>query len=204
LATLEHPILGDGLIKVEAGYNRISLVQDRIPTPEGFDAPGNLGSGRLFLLRSTIDAPLAKLGIKGGRLTIHTSLADSSVEDPYTHRQRHFSGYSLFNADASFRQDLGKFAWGASFYYNSPTFFFRQDEIDKPFASNPYVTAFVEYRPTPKTTFTFSLDNLSDVPAFRNRTFFDPDRTSAEPVLFEHRHRNKHVIPSISIKHSFG
>ena len=47
LATLEQPILGDGLIKIEAGYNRISLVQDRVPTPEGFDAPGNLGNGRI-------------------------------------------------------------------------------------------------------------------------------------------------------------
>jgi hypothetical protein len=204
LATLEHPILGDGLVKVEAGYRRISLVQDRIPTPDGFDAPGNLGDGRLALLRSTIDAPLGRLGIKGGRLTIHTSLVDTSVEDPYTHRKRRFSGNSLFAADASFRQDLGKFAWGTSFYYNAPTYFYRRDEVDRPYSSNPYVTAFVEYRPTQRTTFTFSLDNLTDAPAFRNRTFFDPDRTSPNPVEFEHRHRNKHVIPSISIKHSFG
>jgi len=202
--TLERKILGDGLIKVEAGYDRISLVQDRVPTPEGFDAPGNLGNGRIYILRSTIDAPLARLGIKGGRLTVHTSYVDTAVEDPYTHLQRHFSGYSIFSADASFRQDLGKFAYGASFYVNSPTFFFRQNEVDKPYSQNPYVTAFVEYRPTPKTTLTFSLDNLTDVPAFRSRTFYFPDRTSPNPGLFERRHRNKHIIPQLSIKHSFG
>ena len=202
--TIEHPILGDGLVKLEAGYQFISLVQDRVPTPEGFDAPGNLGSGRLFLVRSTIDAPLAKLGVKGGRLTVHTSYVDTSVEDPYTHLQRHFSGYSIFSADASFRQDLGKFAWGTSFYVNSPTFFFRQDEVDKPYSQNPYVTAFVEYRPSKKTTLTFSLDNLTDVPAFRNRTFYFPDRTRTAPSRFEHRDRNKHIIPQISVKHSFG
>jgi hypothetical protein len=204
LATLEHPILGDGLVKLEAGYNRISLVQDRVPTPAGFDAPGNLGNGRLFLLRSTLDAPVARLGIKGGRITVHTSLVDTSVEDPYTHRQRHFSGYSLFAADASFRQDLGKFAYGATFYFNSPTYFFRQDEIDKPYGSNPYVTAFVEYRPSPKTTVTFGLDNLSDGPAYRGRTFFFPDRRKLSPDRFELRYRNKHVIVSIGLKHSFG
>jgi hypothetical protein len=202
--TLEHKILGDGLVKLEAGYDRISLVQDRVPTPEGFDAPGNLGNGRIFTLRSTVDAPLARLGIKGGRLTFHTSYVDTSVEDPYTHRQRHFSGYSIFAADASFRQDLGKFAYGASFYVNAPTFFFRQDEVDKPYSRNPYVTAFVEYRPTPKTTLTFSLDNLTDVPALRGRTFYFPDRTNPNPGLFELRFRNKHVIPQLSLKHSFG
>jgi hypothetical protein len=204
LATLEQPILGDGLVKIEAGYNRISLVQDRIPTPEGFDAPGNLGSGRMFILKSTIDAPLARFGIKGGRLTIHSSLVDTSVEDPYTFRKRHFSGYNLYSADASFRQDLGKWAYGATFYVNAPTFFFRQDEIDKPHGGNPYVQAFVEYRPTPKTTITFNLDNVTNAPAFRDRTFFSPDRRNPFPDQFELRHRNKHVIPSIGIKHSFG
>ena len=204
LATLEHPILGDGLVKVEAGYRFISLVQDRIPTPEGFDAPGNLGDGRLLLLRSTVDVPLAKLGIKGGRLTIHTSFVDTSVEDPYTGRRRRFSGNSPFAADASFRQDLGKFAWGTSLFVNAPTSFFRQNEIDKLYNSNPYVTAFVEYRPSGKTTLTFSLDNLTGVPAYRDRTFFQPDRRTPDPNLFEHRNRNKHVVPSISVKHSFG
>jgi outer membrane receptor protein involved in Fe transport len=204
LATIEHPILGDGLVKLEVGYNKISLVQDRVPTPEGFDAPGNLGDGRLFQVRSTFDAPLTRFGIKGGRFTAHTSYVDTSVEDPYTHRQRHFSGYSIFNADAGFRQDLGKFAWGVNAFYNAPTYFFRQNEIDKPFSSNPYLSAFVEYRPTPKTTLTFNLDNLTDGPAYRDRTFFFPDRRTPDPDLFEHRNRNKHIVPSISIKHSFG
>ncbi|HEX8309578.1 MAG TPA: hypothetical protein VF645_14295 [Allosphingosinicella sp.] len=204
LATLEQPILGDGVVKVQAGYNRISLVQDRIPTPEGFDAPGNLGNGRALILKSTIDAPLTKLGIKGGRLTVNSSLVDTSVEDPYTFRKRQFSGSSLYLADASFRQDLGKWAYGATFFYNRPTFFFRQDEIDRPWGSQPYVTAFVEYRPSPKTTITFSLDNATDAPASRERTFFSPDRRTPFPDEFELRHRNKHIIPAIGLKHSFG
>jgi hypothetical protein len=204
LATLEQPILGDGVVKVQAGYNRISLVQDRIPTPEGFDAPGNLGNGRSLILKSTIDAPLTRFGIRGGRLTVNSSLADTSVEDPYTFRKRQFSGSRLYAADASFRQDLGKWAYGATFYFNSPTYFFRQNEIDRPFGSQPYVTAFVEYRPGPKTTVTLSLDNATDAPAFRSRTFFSPDRRNPFPDTYEFRHRNKHIIPAIGLKHSFG
>ncbi|MGZ8327304.1 MAG: TonB-dependent receptor plug domain-containing protein [Allosphingosinicella sp.] len=204
LATLEQPILGDGMVKVQAGYNRISLVQDRIPTPEGFDAPGNLGNGRSLILRSTVDAPLARLGIEGGRLTVNSSLIDTSVEDPYTLRKRQFSGFNQFAADASFRQDLGKWAYGATLYYNEPTFFFRQNEIDRPWGRQPYVTAFVEYRPSPKTTITLSLDNATNTSASRERTFFDPDRRTPFPDELEFRHRNKHVIPAIGVKHSFG
>lgn len=204
LATLEQPILGDGVVKVQAGYNRVSLVQDRIPTPEGFDAPGNLGSGRMLILKSTIDAPLARLGIKGGRLTVNSSLIDTSVRDPYTLRKRQFSGYNAFAADASFRQDLGKWAYGATVYYNRPTYFFRLDEIDRPWGQQPYVTAFVEYRPSPKTTVTFSLDNATNASASRERTFFSPDRRTPFPDELEFRYRNKHVIPAIGVKHSFG
>ena len=204
LATLERPILGDGLFKMELGYNRVSLVQDRVPTPEGFDAPGNLGSGNVYILRNTVDAPLTRFGIKGGRFTLHSSLAKTDVEDPYTHRRRPFSGNALYLADASFRQDLGKFAWGFTAYYNSPSRFYRRDEIDKQFSKNPYVTAFVEYRPTAKTTLTFSLDNALDLPGFRDRTYFTPDRRTPEPDLFEHRERNRHIITGISLKHSFG
>ena len=204
LATFEQPILGDGLIKVQAGYNFVSMVQDRIPTPEGFDAPGNLGSGRMLIVKGTFDAPLARLGIKGGRLTINSSLIDTSVEDPYTFRKRQFSGYNLYSADASFRQDLGKWAYGATLFYNAPTFFFRQNEIDRPFGSQPYVTAFVEYRPSPKTTVTLSLDNATGAPAFRSRTFFSPDRRTPFADEYEFRHRNKHIIPAIGVKHSFG
>jgi hypothetical protein len=204
LATLEHPILHDGLVKIEAGYNLISLVQDRVPTPEGFDAPGNLGDGRVFLLRGTIDAPLTKFGIKGGRLTLYGSYVSTSVEDPYTHRQRRFSGNSGFVFDVNFRQDLGKFAWGIEASGNTQVTFYRLDERDRNWSGLPYLNAFAEWRPGKKTIFTLALDNASGIPAFRRRTFFFPDRRTAAPDLLEYRMRNKHVIPSISFKHSFG
>lgn len=204
LATVEHPILGDGLAKLEVGYNRISLVQDRIPTPEGFDAPGNLGDGRLLQLRGTLDTPLSRFGIKGGRLTVTGSLVDTAVRDPYTLQDRHFSGTSLFIFDVNFRQDLGKFAWGFDVSGDTGPTFYRLDELDHPYSAIPYVTAFAEYRPTKQTTLTFSLDNATGVPAYRRRTFYLPDRRTPEPSLIEFRERNRHIVPYITLKHSFG
>ncbi|MEA3038963.1 MAG: hypothetical protein QOE79_1476 [Sphingomonadales bacterium] len=203
LLTVEHKILGDGLIKLEAGYNRISLVQDRVPTPEGFDAPGNLGDGSLYLARSTIDAPLSRFGIKGGRLTVYLSWVKTSVQDPYTLRDRPFSGSSEFVADVSFRQDLGKFAWGFEASGNTPVTFFRLDETDRNRNKNPYVTAFAEYRPDKKTTFSFNLDNATGIPAYRDRTFYFPSRSNPVPSLLEHRMRNRHIVPFVTFKRSF-
>ncbi|MFL6862678.1 MAG: TonB-dependent receptor plug domain-containing protein [Allosphingosinicella sp.] len=203
LLTLEHPILGDGLVKLEAGYNRVSLVQDRIPTPEGFDAPGNLGDGSLYLARATADLPLARAGIKGGRLSVYLSWVKDSVEDPYTHMDRLFSGSSEFVFDISFRQDLGKFAWGWEATGSTAVTFYRLDETDRNHGKLPYLTAFVEYRPDRKTTVSFNLDNATGIPAYRDRTFYEPSRRNPVPSFLEHRMRNRHIVPFLSVKRSF-
>lgn len=204
LLTVERPILGDGLVKLELGYQRIEKLQDRILTPEGFDAPGNLGTGQMYIARGRVDAPLTKLGIKGGRLTLYASYVGTSVIDPYTLRARAFSGYNDFVGEVNFRQDLGKFAWGFNASGNTAGAFYRQNEIDRNRMIPPYVSAFAEYRPDKRTTLTVNLDNLTSAPATRTRTFFFPDRRTATPSQLEYRRRNRHVVPSISFKRSFG
>ena len=204
LAFVERPILGDGLIRLEAGYNRISLVQDRVPTPEGFDAPGNLGDGDLYLLRGRVDAPLSSLGVKGGRATVYLSYIGTRVEDPYTGRDRPFSGTSPLVATASFRQDRRKFAWGIDLEAVLPSRFYRLNEVDQNWSQAPYVEVFAEYRPTPRSTITVGLENATDAPAFRRRTFFRPDRRTPLPFAEEFRRRNRHVLPYVTMKHQFG
>ncbi len=204
LVTAERKILGDGLVKIEAGYNRVSLVQDRIPTPEGFDAPGNLGDGEERILRGTLDIPLTKAGIKGGRFNAYLSIVDTSVEDPYTGRDRRFSGNSLWYFESSFRQDLGKFAWGIELERGSPSTYFRRNELDTNSNDRPYVELFGEYRPSPLTTITLGIENLLNGRGIRKRSFFTPDRRTAEPSSFEYRERNRHIMPFITIKRNFG
>ncbi|MFS0772488.1 TonB-dependent receptor domain-containing protein [Sphingomonas sp. 1P08PE] len=204
LAFVERPILGDGLVRLEAGYNRIALVQDRVPTPEGFDAPGNLGGGDLWLLRGRVDAPLSTLGVKGGRASFYVSYIGTRVEDPYTLRGRPFSGTSPLVATASFRQDRQKFAWGVDLEGVLPASFYRRDEIDESYQRAPYVTLFAEYRPTPRSTIRIGIDNATGAPAFRRRTFYLPDRRTTEPALLELRRRNRHIVPYLTVKHQFG
>jgi len=204
LSTIERPILGDGLIKLELGYDRISKVEDRVPTPEGFDAPGNLGSGEQWIARAKIDAPLRRIGVKGGRLTLYGSYVGTSVEDPYTLERRPFSGNSAFYFEVNFRQDLGKFAWGVDMEGSTHSTNFRRNELDRFSQQLPFTSLFVEYRPSARTTVNLTLGNITQANSYRKRTFFTPDRTNPTPDLFELRHRNRHVFPSLKVKHSFG
>ena len=204
LATVEHPLLGDGLAKLELGYDRISLVQDRVPTPDGFDAPGNLGNGRVLIARARLEAPLGRLGIKGGRLTLTPSLALTRVIDPYTQRPRPFSGNAPFVGEVEFRQDLKGFAWGFDVQGRTDLTFYRLDELDTNIQDFPFVSAFAEWRPRASTTVALRVDNLADKAGRRQRTFFTPDRRTPAATLVEYRVRNQHVVPFLSVRQSFG
>ena len=101
--TADHPLLGDGQIKLDLGYDRISLLQDRIliceppatpgADPECFDAPGNIGTGKRSFAALTVDAPLQKLGLTGTRLKFFGQLQKTRVEDPISGEQRNFSDF---------------------------------------------------------------------------------------------------------------
>lgn len=204
LLTLERPILKDGLLRLEAGYNRVSKVQDRIPTEDGFDAPGNLGNGTVKIARARLEAPLARFGFTGGRVILYGSYVGTSVRDPYTLTDRPFSGNSDFAWEATIRQDRTHFAWGITAEGGTRSTFYRLNELDSSFRDLPFVTAFVEWRPNPRTTLTFTLENAINIPAYRERIFFTPDRRTRDPFLFEVRERNQHVIPMLTFKKTLG
>ena len=209
LASANRPILGDGRIKLEVGYNRISMIQDRVPTEDGFDAPGNLGGGYSLIVRGNADVPLSGFGIPGGRLSGTLTYNKTSVTDPYTLEKRPFSGgvwngVNLYAYSVSFRQDLSKFAWGIDAKGNSGTISYRRNERDEYQGISPNVSAFVEYRPSREWTAAIGVENLLDVPIKRRRYLFEPDRSVPDPFGREYRERNSHQLWYVSLKRTFG
>lgn len=209
LASANRPILGDGRIKLEVGYNRISMIQDRVPTEDGFDAPGNLGSGYSLIVRGNADVPLSRFGIPGARLSGTLTYNKTSVTDPYTLDDRPFSGglyggVNLYAYSVSFRQDLTKFAWGIDAKGNSGTTSFRRNEKDEYQGIAPNVSTFIEYRPSRRWTAAVGVENLLDVPTKRRRYLFEPDRSVPDPFAREYRERNSHQLWYVSLKRTFG
>lgn len=202
-ASVERPVLGDGRVQIAFVYDRISLLQDRVPIDGGGDAPGNLGNGRRLAASATVDVPLAALGLTGARFTATGVIRDTSVRDPYTGLKRDFSGPSRWFLEAGYRQDLGKFAYGINYFGQPRARVFRRNEIDNFDGTEPFLIAFAEYRATPKTTFTVQVENLADVSGTRKRLFFTPDRTAATPSVVEDRERNRHAAVSLAVRHSF-
>ena len=208
-ASIDHPLFKTGLIKLDAGYDGIDLLQDRIlvfdDAGNAFDAPGNIGTGTRGFIALAIDAPLDRFGIKGGRLKLNGQLQRTRVLDPISGEKRRFTGfYPDWQWSAELRRDIGKLAYGLTVSDRDRFSFFRANEVDTVYNSGMFGNAFVEYRPSERTTVTFAVDNLFDTKGLRNRLFTFPNRSEPEPSLYEQRERNSHVTLGLSIKRTFG
>lgn len=202
--TVQRSVLGDGIAKLVLAYDRVTAVQDRVPTEDGFDAPGNLGTGTRATARLTLDAPLAPFGFAGARLTVDALGRQTRVRDPNDGRDRRFSGESPWFVNAGLRQDLPKrkMAWGVSYYAEGPITVFRRNELDTVHPGGDSVDAFVEYRPSKALTVRLDVLNLADREVLRRRTFY-ADRRLA-PVSREDRVRRQSETVMLTLKGTFG
>lgn len=202
--TIERPILGDGRVQFGLAYDRISLLQDRVPLLSGGDAPGNLGRGTSLTLSTNLDLPLARLGLDGVRFTFNGEVSDTNVRDPYTGQGRRFSFSNNWNMEFGLRHDLRSFAWGVDLHLHQRNAVFRRSEIDAGRPRYPELNIFAEARFTPRTTLRLEVQNINDVPQTRLRTFYAPDRSNPTPVATELRERNTHISTFLTLRHSFG
>ena len=212
-ATADRKILGEGLAKLELGYDHISMLQDRVlvfaenqqGVLVGFDAPGNLGTGKRAFAALTVDAPLESIGFKGTRLKLFGQLQRTRVEDPISGEQRNFSDFFPdWQWEVEMRRDQGDFSYGFTVSDRDRFTFFRTNEFDTNWNGGPYGTAFVEFRPDSKTAVTLDVDNAFNTHAFRQRIIYDPNRTNPNPEIDELRERNRHRAFRITLKRNFG
>ena len=214
-ATADHPLLGDGQIKLDLGYDQISMFQDRIlicdPDHPGnanfcFDAPGNIGTGKRSFAAVTVDAPLQQLGLSGTRLKLFGQLQQTRVEDPISGEKRNFSDFfPEWQWEVSLRRDHESWSYGFGVSDRDRFTFFRTDEFDTNFNSQPYATAFVEYRPDKRTSVTFDIDNAINTHGMRDRQIYIPNRAALDPfVIDEFRERNRHLNLGLTLKRTFG
>ncbi len=210
-ATLEKPILGDGLAKLDLGHDITSKLQDRVlicdpvDIDSCFDAPGNIGTGRRWFAAGTIDAPLSKLGLNGARLKLTGQLQRTRVEDPVSGEKRSFSGFfPEWEWNIDYRHDIGAFSYGFTLSDRDRFTFVRTDEFDINWNGGPFATAFVEYRPDTRTSITLDVDNAIATPGQRLRRIFIPNRRDADQVIEEFRERNRHLNFGLTLKRTFG
>jgi hypothetical protein len=142
---------------------------------------------------------------KGLRAKFNATLQHTRVDDPISHQPRKWSGFwPNWQWELNLRRDSGRFSYGFDINDNQRFTFYRTDEFDTNFNRGAYMTAFVEFRPTPRTAINFSVDNLLDTHAARDRVLFRPNRAVPNLVFDEFRDRDRHQSFQITLKQSFG
>ena len=162
---VERHFLGSGAISLTARHLQITDAIDRAPirAPDGhvFDAPANIGDGTEDDLIATLNLPLDGIGLKGAKLRGDYTRRLSQVTDPTTRTSRPISGQHPSDWDAHYSQPIGDFTYGVDVQFNGwqqRYYRFNQIEIDK---LQPYVTPFLEWKPNPKLSFRFEIDNAT-------------------------------------------
>ena len=118
---------------------------------------------------------------------------------------RKFSGYfPNWEWRIDVRRDAGKFSYGFVVNDYQRFTFYRTDEFDTNFNGGPFGTAFLEYRPSPRTSITLDVDNVFSTSGNRNRLLFRPNRADADEIIDELRERNRHRSFGLTLKQSFG
>ncbi len=187
-ATVEHPVLGDGLFKLDVGHDRISKLQDHIlifdNAGKAFDALGNLGSATRTFCDADARCPARH---PCGRASARSSTRPSSVRVSTIRSAATPASFSGFFPDWQWeidvRRDAGRLSYGFDLSDRQGITFYRTDEFDTNLNKGAYLTAFVEYRPSAKTAITFSADNLLSTHAARDRLLFFPNRAQTESLV---------------------
>ena len=204
-ATVDRPIFGSGLVKLDVGYDHISMLQDRILTPEGFDAPGNIGTGKRWFADLNIDAPLDRFGLKGVRAKFNGVLQRTRVHDPISDEVRDFSNFfPTWQWYVEVRRDAGRWAYGFDVGDRDQFTIFRANEEDTNFNGGPFGNAFVEFRPNRRSTLTLNANNIFSTHGIRDRLFSLPNRSFEGVDLREYRERNSHRTFQLTFKRTFG
>ena len=88
----------------------------------------------------------------GARAKFTGTYQRTRVEDPIDHKMRRWSNfYPDWQWQLDLRRDRGPFSYGFSIFDNQRWTAYRTDGFDTSFNGGVYGTAFVEYRPLPRT-----------------------------------------------------
>jgi len=170
----------------------LSDTVDLVPLgPPGahFDAPGNIGPGRIYGVQASLRLPLQPV-LAGGTFTLDGTWMDAEVTDPLTGERRTTSDFAETELTAELRQDLtaSHFAWGVKYTDKPERISYRFNEIDRR-RESPSLDLWVETTAVPDLRLRLTFVSLLGTPERRERIFFTPDRNGEIDRIERSEHR---------------
>lgn len=166
-----------GAINFEIFHEWRYDVLEQIVLPSGIPGLSNVGSARVWGLKSAISIPLDKF-IEGGLLDVEAEFRDSTFYDPIISKDRSLSNINDADVLIEFRQDIEEkqISWGVSYRapLEGPYFFADEISLNRDSAS---WNAFIETTRFNAIKISFELSGIGSQNFSRNRILFSPDRS---------------------------
>ena len=135
-----------GTLKVYGQH--IDDLVDRVPLPNGGDAPGNIDGADAFGVELIGTVLLDNFGLKGAKIDLELEARETSLSDPLTQVDRRFNESLVSRYQIDFRHDIPgtEWAWGAFLenYREAPGF--RLNQVTHFTQSEPELRMFVEHK----------------------------------------------------------
>jgi hypothetical protein len=222
-----------GALTLEAFYDQVEGVQDRVPVvlDDGdpntvdlvIDGAGNLGDGVKYGMRFDATLPLDFTGMSDAELRVRGARQTSEVEDPVTFEDRPFSFENEWFVNADFRQDLPALglAWGAAFNKDGLRSVYRVHERQTFGNIDGFLQLYLETTRFMGVTVRFQVNNANDSTFVRRRAFWgdfaDPGdlngdgdylllpgvRNAGEPTFVEERRRGMGPFYAVRVSGQF-
>lgn len=170
----------NGALNVELFHEWRSDVLEQIVLPSGASGTANTDDARVWGVTANAALPLDFL-IPGGLIEVGAEVSDSEFNDPITGQSRVLSDLTTPKILAEFRQDLPeqKFSWGFSYRAaEEHSFFFTNEESFN--RDGDVWSFFVETTRFAGLRTNLSLRNIGERNFYRERVFYDPDRSGPQ------------------------
>jgi outer membrane receptor protein involved in Fe transport len=161
-----------GALVISVMHDQIKDVVDNVPVTSSagtFDAPGNIGTGKLDQLDVELTLPLDWLGLENGLLKSTNIFRRTRVKDPVTGKERFISpglsgNQSVRPQDIEFTltQDIPslKSTWEIDYFNGWDEHYYHLTEVRHRRIPPALISAAWIYNPTPDWSLRFELDNM--------------------------------------------
>lgn len=200
-ADVERRFGTDGALTFAFRHERIDNVLDLRPV-EGFDAPGNIGRGKINAASVQFTWPLDSIGIAGGRVSFSGEWRHSRVRDPVTGSRRSITALAPFEGEihASLDRPALRSTFALDVYFGQKLTYRRINEVRQTFAE-PYASLKWTFNATPRVTIETSVQNILSRKHDRDRFVYAGPRGTGDIQFEENRWYRSRTGAFISIRY---
>ncbi len=175
----EHRLANDGgRLDVRGFYDDITDAIDPVPLRDGrgvlVSAQGNIPSATRYGLEAKASVRLGMIGLPDAQLSLRGLRQWSSIEDPFTGRERRLGDDRSYAYDIGFRHDLTPWRMSYGFNYRDGGRATINSDllVTEYYTIDPLLDAFVEHGLSHSLTVRLELQNLTHSPERRWRTLY--------------------------------